>query len=106
GILAGFLLSRVRWPEPLLDLIALATGVPVVVGLTLTYMHPSGLASGLSDFWQRSEQWFYLVRTGGISNDVMPFITLVLALTWIAAFLSSWSIFRWHNAWIALIPGG
>src|SRR5579875_1796353 len=102
AILTGFILSRIRWPEPLLDLIALAVGVPVVVGMTLTYLHPASLPAGLTEFWHRSGDWLYLVRTGGISNDVMPFITLVLALTWIAGFLSAWSIFRWRNAWIAL----
>jgi transglutaminase-like putative cysteine protease len=106
AILAGLVLSRIHWPEPLLDLIALLLGVLVVIGMTLTYMHPTSLQSGLVDFWHRFGQWLVLVQTGGISNDVMPFIALVLALTWIAAFLSAWSIFRWHNAWLALIPGG
>ncbi len=106
AILAGFLLSRIRWPEAILDLIALAVGVPVVVGMTLTYLHSDSVSAGLTEFWHRFGEWVYLVRTGGISNDVMPFITLVLALTWIAGFLSAWSIFRWRNAWIALIPGG
>jgi hypothetical protein len=106
GICVGLALSRVRWPEPVLDLIALLLGVPVVVGLSLSYMHAASLPAGLHEFWSRFDQWVYLVKSGGISNDVMPFITLVLALTWVAAFLSSWSVFRWHNAWLALIPGG
>jgi transglutaminase-like putative cysteine protease len=89
AILTGFLLSRVRWPEPILDLFALAIGIPVVVGMTLTYLHPAGLSAGIVEFWHRFGDWVYVVRTGGISNDVMPFVTLVLALTW-----------------IALIPGG
>lgn len=106
GITTGLVLSRQNWPEPLLQLLAVVIGLPVVIGLTLTYIHAPSLQQGLLQFWHRYGQWIYLVRTGGISNDVMPFISMVLALTWIAAFLSSWSIFRWHNAWIALIPGG
>jgi transglutaminase-like putative cysteine protease len=106
GICAGLALSRIRWPEPVLDLIALLLGAPLVVAMSIMYMHPASFSTGIVQFWQRFGQWIYLVRTGGISNDVMPFITMVLALTWIAAFLSSWSIFRWHNAWLALIPGG
>lgn len=106
AICTGLVLSRIRWPEPLLDLLALLIGVPLVVGLALSYMHAPGSSEGLRQFWSRFAQWIYLVRTGGISADVMPFITMVLALTWIAAFLSAWSVFRWHNAWIALIPGG
>src|SRR6476646_10499687 len=36
AICVGFLLSRLRWPEPLLDVLALIIGVPIVVGMTLT----------------------------------------------------------------------
>lgn len=106
AIIAGLLLSRIRWSEPVLLLGALIIGVPVVLWLTLGYIHAGSLHQGLIDFWHRYGNWIYLVRTGGISDDVMPFISMVLALTWIAAFLSAWSIFRWHNAWLALIPGG
>jgi transglutaminase-like putative cysteine protease len=106
AICTGFLLSRIRWPEALLDIIALAIGIPIVVAMTLGYMHSPSIGAGVAAFLHRFGDWFYLVRTGGISNDVMPFIAMVLSLTWIAAFLSAWSIFRWHNAWIALIPGG
>jgi hypothetical protein len=106
AIMAGLLLSRIRWSDPLLLLIAFVVGAPVVLWLTLGYIHDPTLHQGIVDFWHRYGAWIYQVRTGGISNDVMPFISMVLALTWVAAFLSAWSIFRWHNAWLALIPGG
>jgi transglutaminase-like putative cysteine protease len=106
GICTGFALSRIHWPEALLDVIALAIGIPIVVGMTLGYMHATSIGAGVPAFLHRFGDWFYLVRSGGISNDVMPFTAMVLSLTWIAAFLSAWSIFRWRNAWIALIPGG
>ncbi|HTE87158.1 MAG TPA: transglutaminase domain-containing protein [Dehalococcoidia bacterium] len=106
GICVGFALSRIRIPEAILDVLALLIGTPIVLGMTLSYMHATSVSAGLPGFLHRFGDWFLLVRTGGISNDVMPFIAMVLALTWIAAFLSAWSIFRWHNAWIALIPGG
>ena len=31
---------------------------------------------------------------------------LVVGATYLAAYLAAWSIFRWYNAWMALIPGG
>ena len=31
---------------------------------------------------------------------------LVLSLTWLGVFVFGWSVFRWQNAWIGLIPGG
>jgi len=106
GICTGFALARIRLPEAVLDVFALVIGAPIVVGMTLTYMHSANLNAGLASFLHRFGDWFYLVHTGGISNDVMPFVAMVLSLTWVAAFLSAWSVFRWRNAWIALIPGG
>lgn len=106
GICAGLALARIRWPEPFLYILALLIGVPIVLWLTLGYIHAPALHQGLAQFWHRYSYWLYLLRSGGISDDDMPFVVLVLAFTWIAAFLSSWSIFRWRNAWLALIPGG
>ncbi|MEO8457393.1 MAG: transglutaminase domain-containing protein, partial [Chloroflexota bacterium] len=31
---------------------------------------------------------------------------LILSLTWLGVMLFVWSVYRWHNAWIGLIPGG
>lgn len=106
GLLTGLLLSRIRWPEPALHVLALLIGAPIVLWLTLGYIHSPTLMQSLGNFWHRYGDWIYQVRTGGISTDVMPFVSMVLALTWIASYLSSWSIFRWHNAWLALVPGG
>ena len=46
------------------------------------------------------------LTSGGISNDNLPFVVLVVALTFLTAYMSAWSIFRWYNAWLGLIPGG
>ncbi len=106
ALLTGFGLSRIKINEVFLHLLALLTGAPIVVGLTLNYMGETSLRLGLAHLWHRWGDWIDVIRSGGITSDNMPFVTLVLALTWIAAFLSSWAIFRWHNAWLALIPGG
>src|SRR5438270_6081637 len=31
---------------------------------------------------------------------------MLVGVTWLGVFLFAWSVFRWHNAWIGLIPGG
>ena len=33
-------------------------------------------------------------------------MTLVHGITFLAAYVASWSLFRWHNAWLAIVPGG
>ncbi len=106
ALLTGFGLSRINVNEVFLHLLALATGTLIVIGLALSYMGETSLRLGLVHFWHRWGDWIDVIRSGGITSDNMPFVTLVLMLTWVAAYLSSWAIFRWHNAWLALIPGG
>ena len=38
--------------------------------------------------------------SGGISNDNLPFVVLVVGVTYLTAYLAAWSLFRWYNAWI------
>jgi len=106
ALLTGFGLSRIKVNEVFLHLLAMLTGLPVVVGFALSYMGERSLRLGLNHFWHRFGDWIDVIRSGGITNDNMPFVTVVLSLAWIAAYLSAWAIFRWRNAWLALIPGG
>jgi len=43
---------------------------------------------------------------GGISNDTLPFVVLVVGLTWLSGYVFGWSVFRWQNPWLGLLPGG
>src|SRR6185436_14933811 len=36
----------------------------------------------------------------------LPFVTLVHALTFLATYFAAWCLFRWHNAWLAVVPSG
>ena len=67
---------------------------------------PGNLEQRLDAIYFRFETWFDLAFNGGVSNDSLPFNVLVLSLTWLGVFLFGWSVFRWQNAWIGLIPGG
>ena len=106
AIVAGFMLAKVRAPQGILHLAALALGAVVVYLLLLRFIEAPDLRSGTAEIWDRWRAWVDIVRTGGISSDTMPFVTMVLAFAWIAGYLCAWSIFRWQNAWIALVPAG
>ena len=106
GLLMGALFSRVRWPEGFIHLIALPVGAAGILGQLI------GIMSGATP-WDRYEQlhermgaWFNIAFTGGISNDDLPFILLVVSLCWLTSYWSSWAVFRWRNAWLALLPAG
>lgn len=106
GLLVGTLLARVRWPEPIIHILALPIGAAAALGIVLSNL-PG--ASPVERYWElhhRMADWFHIAFYGGISNDDLPFIVLVVPLVWLSGYLSGWAVFRWNNAWAAVIPGG
>jgi len=105
GLLLGLVAAHSRIPALAAHLVAL--GVGSVAGL---YVIGNVLRGSLRErTWEILERlwlWGDAVVTGGISNDDIPFIVLVVLATYVAAYVAAWSIFRWYNAWIGLIPGG
>ncbi|HEU0074192.1 MAG TPA: transglutaminase domain-containing protein [Dehalococcoidia bacterium] len=105
GLMLGLAAAHSRVPALAAHLFAL--GVCVVAGL---YVIGNELRGSLRErTWEILERlwlWGDAVVTGGISNDDIPFIVLVVAATFVAAYVAAWSIFRWYNAWVGLIPGG
>jgi len=106
ALLFALLLARSPLPALLAWPAGVATGVGVVAWQTLQAVGPGSLEARADAVYFRFERWFDLAFSGGISNDSLPFNTLVVGLTWLGVFLSGWSIYRWHNAWLGLIPGG
>lgn len=106
GLLVGMLTARVRAPALAIHPVGLLVGAAVIVLVAQSYADGATLADRLADFRFRMVEWFHVVRSGDISNDNLPFVTLVHAITWLAAYAAAWSLFRWHNAWLALLPGG
>src|SRR5438105_9120907 len=106
GLLAGYLISRIKLHELLLHPIALLTGATLVF-LQLMAVIPGGSVFVRTDaLVDRMYDWWSAATQGGISDDTLPFIVLVLVVTWLGTYASSWAIFRWRNPWLALIPGG
>ena len=106
GLLMGALLARVRWPEGFVHLLAISVGAAAALGQILAVIPGPHPVARFETLTTRMGAWFDAAFTGGISNDDLPFIVLVVALSWLGAYLSSWAAFRWQNAWLALIPGG
>jgi transglutaminase-like putative cysteine protease len=105
GLFVGLVSALARVPGLVLHVVALIIGAGA--GL---YVIGAELRGSLQDrTWNILERlylWGDAVITGGISNDDIPFIVLVVFATYLAAYLAAWSIFRWYNAWLGLIPGG
>lgn len=106
ALLFALLLARsplhtlLAWP------LAMVTGAGVTFWQTLEMVGPGSLEQRIDAIYFRFETWFRLAFTGGISNDSLPFNVMMVGVTWFGVFLFGWSVFRWHNAWLGLIPGG
>jgi transglutaminase-like putative cysteine protease len=106
GLVLGIVLAHIRRvPSLTLHLMGLVAGIAsvvIVVGLELQ----GAFYDRAWDIVERLYDWGDTIWTGGISNDDLPFVVLVVSATFLAAYLASWAVFRWYNAWLALIPGG
>src|SRR5437660_596500 len=105
GIVTAIVLAKTPLPELVCHLIGLGMGV---VGVTIasTAQLNGSLRSRVWELGDRLHVWADALYTGGISNDNLPFVVIIVALTFVTAYISVWSIFRWYNPWIGLIPGG
>ena len=106
GLLCGRLLARSPLPQVVSHPLALMAGATVVLWQVLALVPGDDWVARWGVFYDRLSHWLEMARSGGISNDTLPFILLVVALTWLFAYLFAWSVFRWHNPWLALLPGG
>jgi len=106
GLLLGLLLARSRADELLAHSLALLVGAGACLVTLLFVVSGDSPAARVDNLVDRMHAWFSAAFGGDISTDTLPFIVLLVVVTWLAAYASAWSIFRWHNAWLGLVPGG
>lgn len=105
GLLLGLVLARLGLHEVVAHLIAILVGFAGIVYTSAGVLRGS-LSERVQELYERMDLWFAAFTGGGISNDNLPFVVMIVTLTFVIAYFASWSIFRWHNAWLALVPGG
>jgi len=106
ALIIGYALSRVRVNALLLHPIALLAGAALVLLQLVAIIPGSSPAVRVDHLVDRMYVWWSAATQSGISSDTLPFIVLVLVVTWIGTYVSSWAIFRWRNPWLGLVPGG
>ncbi|MYD65578.1 MAG: hypothetical protein F4X26_06320 [Chloroflexi bacterium] len=105
------LLSRVRWSAWWLFPAGLALGALASVAMVMHTMELAdplamGVEARWSELWARLKDWGAALIFGGVSSDPMPFVLLMVFVTWIVPYLAGWAVFRWRNPWLALVPAG
>ena len=106
GLLIGMVAARIRYYAAAIHPVALLLGVIVVVIASQSFADGVTFSERLGDFRVRMQEWWNVVRAGDISNDNLPFVTLVQSLLFLSTYFAAWCLFRWHNAWLAVIPSG
>jgi transglutaminase-like putative cysteine protease len=106
GLATGYLLAKVPWRNVFVDPIALLCGAAGLLVQVLAITPGDNLRDRSGEMVLRMRLWFDALRNGGISSDALPVIVLILVLTWLATYFLAWSVFRWNNPWLGLVPGG
>lgn len=105
GLVIGLATARLRIPAIAGHVLALAVGSVGVIYASGTKLQGS-IGDRMWEVVDRLAVWGDALVSGGISNDNIPFVVLVVAATYFTAYVAALSIFRWYNAWLGLVPGG
>lgn len=106
GLVCAMFLARSAIPAILSHLLSVVFGGLAILWQVLLTVSGDDWFARWDAFYARMEHWFDVAAHGGISNDTLPFVVLVVSLTWLAAYVFGWSVFRWQNPWLGLLPGG
>jgi transglutaminase-like putative cysteine protease len=106
GVVAGLLLAKTRFRGSLLVI----TGLLLGICLSLCYLSslaegPSGLAR-YADVGIRLFTWGRVSGAGDVSFDRLLASFFFLFASWLIGFICSWSFFRKHSIWGAVLPSG
>ncbi len=99
----GLGLAKVRISWILLIPAGMVIGALSLAWIAIRSVEGENAAERIRETLQRLDVWWEAASGGGISTDLLPFLIMLLAITWIVGFLSSWFIFRRNNVWIAVV---
>lgn len=112
GLFTGWALAHAPLRQLPLQLAGFASGLAVALAQTMQTMRledpllNGGIGGRWGELWGRLGEWWQALIGGGISTDPLPFVLMLVFGVWAMSYLAAWSVFRWHNAWFALIPAG
>ncbi|MFN0146704.1 MAG: transglutaminaseTgpA domain-containing protein [Dehalococcoidia bacterium] len=104
GLVVGMFAARVRVTAAIIHPAGVALGLIVVALAVQSFADGDTIAGRLADARLRMVDWWAVVRSGDISNDNLPFVTLVQSICYLSAYLAAYAIYRWHNPWVAILP--
>lgn len=106
GLVLGLFAARVRVSQWMVHPAGLLLGAVVVILAVQSYADGASMADRLADVRLRMTEWYHIVRAGDISNDNLPVVLMIHGIAFAVSYVGTWAVYRWHNAWIAVIPVG
>ncbi len=106
GVVLGLLLAKMRFNGWVLAICGL------LVGAYLSFYQLTGLVEGATSLDRHAEVanrlsiWTKAFVNGTAISDTLPLSCLLLGSSWLVGFICSWSFFRRHNIWGAVLPSG
>lgn len=106
SVLLGLILAKI----PLRGWLLVTSGV--LVGLYLSFYYLTSLAEAATALDRHTEiatrlsAWWQSIAGSDPADDSLPLSLFLVCASWAAGFTSSWSLFRKHNIWGTLLPGG
>lgn len=106
GVVLGLLLAKIRFNGWLLAISGL------LLGIYLSFYQLTSLVEGAASLDRHAEAanrlfiWAKAFVNVDAISDTLPFSLLLLLASWLVGFICSWSFFRRHNIWGAVLPSG
>lgn len=105
ALLLGFVLARAAGPAAFLLPLGLALGAAGVLWQVTSVLPEARFIDQLGEVGLRSRLWLETARSGGISNDPLPFILVLTTLAWLLGYFCAWLVFHWQRGFWAVFPG-
>jgi transglutaminase-like putative cysteine protease len=106
GVVLGLLLAKMRFNGWLLAIGGL------LLGIYLSFYQLTSLVEGATSLDRYAEVanrlfiWAKAFVNGSAISDTLPLSFFLLLTSWLVGFICSWSFFRRHNIWGAVLPSG
>ncbi|MGB5925486.1 MAG: transglutaminase domain-containing protein [Dehalococcoidia bacterium] len=106
GVVLGLLLAKVRFNGWLLAITGLLLGTYLSFHQLASLVEGATSLDRYAEVGNRLSIWGQAFVDGNVSSDTLPFSFFLLFTSWLAGFICSWSFFRRHNIWGAVLPSG
>ncbi len=106
SVVLGLLLAKIRFNGWVLAIGGL------LLGIYLSFYQLTSLVEGANSLDRYAEvanrlfMWAGAFVSGEAVSDTLPLSYLLLCTSWLVGFICSWSFFRRHNIWGAVLPSG